>query len=208
MVLDQIVMGFSYSNNRGVESSNQENLIGTEITPGTFQALEGKKTKTINREAYESFNLLKFHLYENGLIIKEYQLGINNPIQYEVVNEVEEEFEDGGVRELDGYFEGTKLAFVDYLRPHAIVKKGLKSAFVTITKPFKYKGNLSGKKTTTVENKSKGSVNGSKEAGSPNEGTGKETYQHLKDYKNNKYFPRSVEYNAGKDGTGFNYKVY
>ncbi len=39
-------------------------------------------------------------------------------------------------------------------------------------------------------------------------GTGKETYQHLKDYKNNKYFTRSVEYNAGKDGTGFTYKVY
>ena len=38
--------------------------------------------------------------------------------------------------------------------------------------------------------------------------TGKETYQHLKDYKNNKYFTRSVEYNAGKDGTGFTYKVY
>jgi len=39
-------------------------------------------------------------------------------------------------------------------------------------------------------------------------GTGKETYQHLKDYKNNKYFTRSVEYNAGKDVTGFTYKVY
>ncbi|WP_430487505.1 hypothetical protein [Priestia flexa] len=39
-------------------------------------------------------------------------------------------------------------------------------------------------------------------------GMGKETYQHLKDYKNNKYFTRSVEYNAGKDGTGFTYKVY
>ena len=41
-----------------------------------------------------------------------------------------------------------------------------------------------------------------------NKGTDKETYQHLKDYKNNKYFTRSVEYNAGKDGTGFTYKVY
>lgn len=39
-------------------------------------------------------------------------------------------------------------------------------------------------------------------------GVGKDTYQHLKDYKNNKYFTRSVEYNAGKDGTGFTYKVY
>jgi hypothetical protein len=156
--------------NGGVQSSNQENLIGTEITPGTFQALEGKKTKTINREAYGSFNLLKFHLYENGLIIKEYQLGTSKPIQYEVVNEVEEEFEDGGVRELDGYFEGTKLAFVDYLRPHAIVKKGFKLAFISGAKISKYKGDLSVRKTPTVENKSKGSVIGSKEAGNLNKG--------------------------------------
>ncbi|MEK3996191.1 hypothetical protein MKY29_15770 [Psychrobacillus sp. FSL K6-2365] len=113
MVLDQIVMGFRYSNNRDVQSSHQENLIGTEITPGTFRALEDKKTKTIHRDAYGIFNLLKFHLYENGLIIKEYQLGTSNPIQYEVINEVEEESADGGFRELAGYFEGTKLAFVD-----------------------------------------------------------------------------------------------
>ncbi|MEK3980653.1 hypothetical protein MKY37_16625 [Psychrobacillus sp. FSL K6-2836] len=118
--------------NRGLESSNQDNLIGTEITPGMFRELEGKKTKTINREAYGSFYLLKFHLYENGLIIKEYQPGISNPIQYEVVNEVEEEFEDGGFRELDGYFEGTPLAFLYYLRPQAIIKKGLKSAFISL----------------------------------------------------------------------------
>ncbi|WP_179232824.1 hypothetical protein [Paenibacillus rigui] len=39
-------------------------------------------------------------------------------------------------------------------------------------------------------------------------GTGDDTYRHLKDYENNKYFTRSVEYNAGKDGTGFTYKVY
>ncbi|WP_269921745.1 hypothetical protein [Psychrobacillus psychrodurans] len=177
MVLDQIVMGFRYSNNRDVQSSNQENLIGTEITPGTFRALEGKKTKTIHRGAYGSFNLLKFHLYENGLIIKEYQLGTSKPIQYEVVNEVEEEFEDGGVRELDGYFEGTKLAFVDYLRPHAIVKKGFKLAFISGAKISKYKGDLSVKKIPTVEIKSKGSVNGSKEAENPN----KVTVKHSKD---------------------------
>ena len=118
--------------NGGVKTSNQENLIGTEITPGTFRALEGKKTKTINRDAYGNFNLLIFHLYENGLFDKEYQLGTSKPIQYEVVNEVEEEFEDGGFRELDGYFEGTPLAFLYYLRPQAIIKKGLKSAFISL----------------------------------------------------------------------------
>lgn len=40
-------------------------------------------------------------------------------------------------------------------------------------------------------------------------GTGEgSTYRHLKDYESNTYFTRSVEYNAGKEGTGFTYKVY
>ncbi|WP_369903318.1 hypothetical protein [Bacillus manliponensis] len=40
-------------------------------------------------------------------------------------------------------------------------------------------------------------------------GTGDDnTYRHLKDYESNTYFTRSVEYNAGKEGTGFTYKVY
>lgn len=34
------------------------------------------------------------------------------------------------------------------------------------------------------------------------------TYRHLKDYESNTYFTRSVEYNAGKEGTGFTYKIY
>jgi predicted ribonuclease toxin of YeeF-YezG toxin-antitoxin module len=34
------------------------------------------------------------------------------------------------------------------------------------------------------------------------------TYRHFKEYENNKYFTRIVEYNAGKLGTGFTYKVY
>ncbi|WFA06336.1 T7SS effector LXG polymorphic toxin [Bacillus sp. HSf4] len=34
------------------------------------------------------------------------------------------------------------------------------------------------------------------------------SYRHLKVYEKNKYFKRSVEYNAGKDGTGYTYKVY
>ncbi|WP_342566718.1 T7SS effector LXG polymorphic toxin [Psychrobacillus sp. FSL K6-4046] len=160
-----------YLNPNDLWIKEQEQLMGTEITPGTFRALEGKKTKTIKRGTYGSFTLLKFHLYENGLIVKEYQLGTRKPIQYEVVNKVEEEFDDGGFRELDGYFEGTKLAFVDYLRPHAIVKKGVKLAFSSGSKLFKYKGDLSVKKTPTVENKSpKYSVNGSQEAGNPNNG--------------------------------------
>ncbi len=40
-------------------------------------------------------------------------------------------------------------------------------------------------------------------------GTGDDsTYRHLKDYESNTYFTRSVEYNAGKEGKGFSYKVY
>ena len=54
------------------------------------------------------------------------------PIQYEVVKEVEEEFDDGGVRELDNYFGGTKLAFVDYIQPRAIVQKGFKKMALAI----------------------------------------------------------------------------
>jgi len=49
--------------------------------------------------------------------------GTRKPIQYEVVKEVEEEFDYGGVRELD-YFGGTNLAFVDYIQPREIVQKG------------------------------------------------------------------------------------
>ncbi|MEK4407064.1 hypothetical protein MKZ26_22095 [Sporosarcina sp. FSL K6-6792] len=143
----------------GLGNSDQDNLIGTEIKAGAFQALESKRTETIERGAYGSYNLLKFHIYENGLIVKEYQLGTRKPIQYEVVKEVEEEFDDGGFRELDNYFEGTKLAFVDYIHPRAIVQKGFKKmalAIVPGVKPSKYKGNISVKKTPAVENKSKG----------------------------------------------------
>ncbi|WP_342538662.1 LXG domain-containing protein [Sporosarcina sp. FSL K6-1540] len=142
----------------GLGNSDQDNLIGTEIKAGAFQALESKRTETIERGAYGSYNLLKFHIYENGLIIKEYQLGTRKQIQYEVVKEVEE-FDDGGVRELDNYFEGTKLAFVDYIHPRAIIQKGFKKMALAIipgVKPSKYKGNLSVKKTSAVENKSKG----------------------------------------------------
>ncbi|WP_445677897.1 hypothetical protein [Psychrobacillus sp. FSL K6-2365] len=56
---------------------------------------------------------------------------------------------------------------------HAIVKKGFKLAFISGAKISKYKGDLSVRKTPTVENKSKGSVIGSKEAGNPNKGIDK-----------------------------------
>ncbi len=146
----------------GLGNSDQDNLIGTEITAGAFRTLESKRTETVERGAYGSYNLLKFHIYENGLIIKEYQLGTRKPIQYEVVKEVEEEFDDVGVRELDSIFEGTALAFVDYIHPKGILQKGFKKmalAFIPGAKPVKYKGNISGKKTSTVGEKPKGTDN-------------------------------------------------
>ncbi|WP_438298531.1 hypothetical protein [Sporosarcina sp. FA15] len=145
----------------GLGNSDQDNLIGTEIKAGAFQALESKRAETIERGAYGSYNLLKFHIYENGLIVKEYQLGTRKPIQYEVVKEVEEEFDDGGFRELDNYFEGTKLAFVDYIHPRAIVQKGFKKMALAIipgVKPSKYKGNLPVKKTPAVDSRSDGNA--------------------------------------------------
>ncbi|WP_399627910.1 hypothetical protein [Sporosarcina sp. SG10008] len=84
--------------------------------------------------------------------------GTRKPIQYEVVKEAEEEFDDGGVRELNNYFEGTKLAFVDYIHPRAIVQKGFKKMalpLITGNKSVKYKEDISGKKTSTVEEKPK-----------------------------------------------------
>ncbi|MET3656334.1 hypothetical protein [Sporosarcina psychrophila] len=79
--------------------------------------------------------------------------------RFEVVREVEE-FDDGDVRKLDGYFEGTNLAFVDYIHPRAIVQKGFKKMALAIVlgAPSKYKGNLSVKKTPAVENNSKATV--------------------------------------------------
>ncbi|MFJ7934351.1 T7SS effector LXG polymorphic toxin [Sporosarcina sp. NPDC096371] len=140
-----------------------DELIGTEITPETFLALAGKRKETVERGIYGNYNLLKFHVYENGLIIKEYQLGTSKPIQYEVVKEVEEEFDDGGARELDSYFEETPLAFVDYINPKTYLKKGAKKmvlAFLPGAKPSKYKGEIYVKKDTTVEDVSKGTGNG------------------------------------------------
>jgi len=90
-----------------VRNGSQRKPEGTKITVETFRALESQRTGTVQRGAYGNYNLLKFHIHENGLVIKEYQLGTSKPIQYEVVKEVEEEFNDGGVRELDCYFEGT-----------------------------------------------------------------------------------------------------
>ncbi|MEK5206694.1 T7SS effector LXG polymorphic toxin [Psychrobacillus sp. FSL H8-0510] len=62
----------------------QEQLIGTMITAATFQTLEGKKLKTIEENVAEN---IKYHAYDNGLLIKEYVVG--QTVFYEVVSKVE-----------------------------------------------------------------------------------------------------------------------
>lgn len=62
----------------------QEQLIGTMITAPTFQTLEGKKVKTIEENVEEN---IKYHEYDNGLLVKEYV--VNQTVFYEVVSKVE-----------------------------------------------------------------------------------------------------------------------
>ncbi|WP_342512479.1 hypothetical protein MKY34_17960 [Sporosarcina sp. FSL K6-1522] len=62
----------------------QEQLIGTMITAGTFRNLEGKKVETIGENVGEN---VKYHAYENSLLIKEYVEG--QTVFYEVVSKVE-----------------------------------------------------------------------------------------------------------------------
>ncbi|SDN22122.1 DNA/RNA non-specific endonuclease [Psychrobacillus sp. OK028] len=62
----------------------QKQLIGTMITAATFQTLESKKVTTIEENVTEN---IKYHQYDNGLLIKEYVF--NQTVFYEVVSKVE-----------------------------------------------------------------------------------------------------------------------
>ncbi|WP_056829208.1 T7SS effector LXG polymorphic toxin [Psychrobacillus sp. FJAT-21963] len=73
-----------YLNPSNLWIEEQEKLIGTMITAATFQALEGKKVNTIEENVEEN---IKYHEYDNGLLIKEYVVG--QTIFYEVVSKVE-----------------------------------------------------------------------------------------------------------------------
>lgn len=73
-----------YLNSSNLWIEEQEKLIGTMITAATFQALEGKKVNTIEENVEEN---IKYHEYDNGLLIKEYVVG--QTIFYEVVSKVE-----------------------------------------------------------------------------------------------------------------------
>ncbi|MFJ5768821.1 T7SS effector LXG polymorphic toxin [Psychrobacillus sp. NPDC093180] len=62
----------------------QEKLIGTMLTAATYQSLEGKKVTTVEENVEEN---VKYHQYENGLLVKEYLVG--ETVFYEVVSKVE-----------------------------------------------------------------------------------------------------------------------
>ncbi|SES45126.1 T7SS effector LXG polymorphic toxin [Psychrobacillus sp. OK032] len=73
-----------YLNPSDLWVEKQEQLIGTMITAATFQNLEGKKVTTVEEHVEEN---VKYHQYENGLLIKEYTVG--QTVFYEVVSKVE-----------------------------------------------------------------------------------------------------------------------
>ncbi|WP_144510127.1 T7SS effector LXG polymorphic toxin [Bacillus sp. FJAT-22090] len=73
-----------YLNPSDLWVEKQEQLIGTMITTATFQNLEGKKVYTVEENVEEN---VKYHQYENGLLIKEYMVG--ETVFYEVVSKVE-----------------------------------------------------------------------------------------------------------------------
>ncbi|TQR19178.1 T7SS effector LXG polymorphic toxin [Psychrobacillus vulpis] len=100
-----------YLNPSNLWIEEHEQLIGTMITATTFQTLEGKKVNTVEENLDEN---IKYHLYENGLLIKEYSVG--QTVFYEVVSKVEYKEESGqaekpkGSNGLDHFQTGLDLA--------------------------------------------------------------------------------------------------
>lgn len=116
-------------------------LVGTGVAASTYKALETGKKETFERSAYGNYASLRFHVYDSGLIIKEYT-NFSGEVKYEVASEVEEEFVDGGVRELDNMFDETPLAFIHYIDPRSLLRKIGKKGILALTtnhKPVKVK---------------------------------------------------------------------
>ncbi|KAA0944294.1 hypothetical protein FQ087_19490 [Sporosarcina sp. ANT_H38] len=78
-----------YLNPSDLWIKEQEQLIGTMITAATFQNFERKKVTTIEENVEGN---IKYHEYENGLLIKEYVVG--QTVFYEVVSKVEYKTEE------------------------------------------------------------------------------------------------------------------
>ncbi|SIT87182.1 Predicted ribonuclease, toxin component of the YeeF-YezG toxin-antitoxin module [Edaphobacillus lindanitolerans] len=126
---------------------DEELLAGTEVAASTYKALEAGKKETIERPAYGNYASLRFHVYENGLIIKEYS-NFSGEVTYEVAPEVEAEFVDGGVRELDNMFDETPLAIIHYADPRSLLRKIGKKGILALTtnhKPAKLRNTPSKK---------------------------------------------------------------
>lgn len=124
-------------------------MVGTKVAASTYKALETGKKETIERSAYGNYASLRFHVYDSGLIIKEYT-NFSGEVKYEVASEVEEEFVDGGVRELDNMFDETPLAFIHYVDPKSLLRKIGKKGILALTtnhKPVKVKDTPSKKVT-------------------------------------------------------------
>ncbi|MCW1928971.1 T7SS effector LXG polymorphic toxin [Bhargavaea beijingensis] len=120
---------------------DEQLLVGTEVTPATLKVLEAGKKETIERSAYGNYASLRFHVYDNGLVIKEYA-NHSGDVKFEVAAEVEKEFVDGGVRELDNMFDETPLAFIHYVDPRSLLRKIGKKGILALTtnrKPVKVK---------------------------------------------------------------------
>jgi len=71
----------AYSNPNGLWVEEQKQLIGTMVTSATFQTLEGKKVNTVKEDEEDD---VIYHVYENGLVIKEYI--VNKTVFYKVVS--------------------------------------------------------------------------------------------------------------------------
>ena len=200
-----------------VSTGNQFNLshLKNILIPSVEQLISATEAETLISKAvdekqvfddYVSFPEVstiqgKYYTLPDGRILRQYY-GKTGAYEYKYVNSIPEDqlgdsktLEDifPAITVMDEFLVGDIITMVENPSPGPIAE----AALFTVVKPLKIidkinDGFKDGKKIEKIDGK----------------GIGKETYQHLKDYKNNKYFTLSVEYNAGKDGTGFTYKVY
>ncbi|MEK4523644.1 T7SS effector LXG polymorphic toxin [Psychrobacillus sp. FSL W7-1457] len=69
---------------------NVDELIGTEIDPEILSIMENGRIKSVEGELDDTMLFVRYHVYDNGLIVKEFQKIESDQIQYEIVSKVEE----------------------------------------------------------------------------------------------------------------------
>ncbi|WP_322786415.1 EndoU domain-containing protein [Fictibacillus gelatini] len=95
------------------------------LTEEEFESLESSRIKTIHVAVEDSEYDGEYHIYANGMIVREYQ-DENFNIRYKIVNEIPNIEPKGDVRFLDSPFEGTPLEWAGYAAfPATLVKKGV-----------------------------------------------------------------------------------